>query len=233
VSRPAPITVGWSSYTQSLTSKPVKGMLTGPVTILAWSFVRDDQPLGETANQVALALRDEISDLEAAGIKVIQVDEPALRELLPLKKKDQPGYLDWSVGSFKLATSGVADKTQIHTHLCYSEFGVVIDAINKLDADVTSIEAARSKMEVVPDIKRSGFARGIGPGVYDIHSPRVPSVEEVTSLLEIALASIPEKQVWVNPDCGLKTRGYSETVESLRNVLAATRAVRAEHAASA
>ena len=230
VSRPAPITVGWSSYTQSLTAKPVKGMLTGPVTILAWSFVRDDQPLGETANQVALALRDEITDLEAAGIKVIQVDEPALRELLPLKKKDQAGYLDWSVGSFKLATSGVEDKTQIHTHLCYSEFGVVIDAINKLDADVTSIEAARSKMEVVPDIKRSGFARGIGPGVYDIHSPRVPSVDEVKSLLEIALASIPEKQVWVNPDCGLKTRGYAETVESLKNVLAATRAVRAEHA---
>jgi 5-methyltetrahydropteroyltriglutamate--homocysteine methyltransferase len=228
VSRPAPITVGWSSFTQSLTAKPVKGMLTGPVTILAWSFVRDDQPLGETANQVALALRDEITDLEAAGIKVIQVDEPALRELLPLKKKDQPSYLDWSVGSFKLATSGVADKTQIHTHLCYSEFGVVIDAINKLDADVTSIEAARSKMEVVADIERSGFARGIGPGVYDIHSPRVPSVEEVTALLETALASIPERQVWVNPDCGLKTRGYTETVESLKNVLAATRAVRAK-----
>jgi 5-methyltetrahydropteroyltriglutamate--homocysteine methyltransferase len=226
VSRPAPITVGWSSYTQSLTEKPVKGMLTGPVTILAWSFVRDDQPLAETANQVALALRDEIADLEEAGIKVIQVDEPALRELLPLKKKDQPAYLDWSVGSFRLATSGVEDKTQIHTHLCYSEFGVVIDAINRLDADVTSIEAARSKMEVVPDIKRSGFARGIGPGVYDIHSPRVPSVDEVTHLLEIALASIPEKQVWVNPDCGLKTRGYSETVESLRNVLTATRALR-------
>jgi 5-methyltetrahydropteroyltriglutamate--homocysteine methyltransferase len=232
VSRPAPITVGWSSFTQSLTSKPVKGMLTGPVTILAWSFVRDDQPLGDTANQVALALRDEIADLEAAGIKVIQVDEPALRELLPLKKKDQPDYLDWSVGSFKLATSGVADKTQIHTHLCYSEFGVVIDAINRLDADVTSIEAARSKMEVVPDIERSGFARGIGPGVYDIHSPRVPSVEEVTSLLEIALASIPERQVWVNPDCGLKTRGYAETVESLTNVIAATRAVRAKQGAT-
>ncbi|MDQ1572577.1 MAG: 5-methyltetrahydropteroyltriglutamate--homocysteine methyltransferase [Actinomycetota bacterium] len=226
VSRPAPMTVGWSSFTQSLTAKPVKGMLTGPVTILAWSFVRDDQPLGDTANQVALALRDEIADLEAAGIKVIQVDEPALRELLPLKKKDQPNYLDWSVGSFKLATSGVADKTQIHTHLCYSEFGVVIDAINRLDADVTSIEAARSRMEVVPDIERSGFARGIGPGVYDIHSPRVPSVDEVTSLLEIALASIPERQVWVNPDCGLKTRGYTETVDSLKNVLAATRAVR-------
>jgi 5-methyltetrahydropteroyltriglutamate--homocysteine methyltransferase len=232
VSRPAPITVGWSSFTQSITAKPVKGMLTGPVTILAWSFVRDDQPLGETANQVALALRDEITDLEAAGIKVIQVDEPALRELLPLKKKDQPSYLDWSVGSFKLATSGVADKTQIHTHLCYSEFGVVIDAINKLDADVTSIEAARSKMEVVPDIERSGFARGIGPGVYDIHSPRVPSVEEVTALLETALASIPERQVWVNPDCGLKTRGYTETVESLKNVLAATRAVREKTSAA-
>ncbi|MET4782004.1 5-methyltetrahydropteroyltriglutamate--homocysteine S-methyltransferase [Glaciihabitans sp. UYNi722] len=229
VSRPSPITVEWSTYTQSLTPKPVKGMLTGPVTILAWSFVRDDQPLGETANQVALALRDEIADLEAAGIGIIQVDEPALRELLPLKKKDHAGYLDWSVGSFRLATAGVADRTQIHTHLCYSEFGVVIDAINNLDADVTSIEAARSKMEVVPDIQRSGFGRGIGPGVYDIHSPRVPSIDEVTDLIEIALGSIPERQVWVNPDCGLKTRGYDETVESLTNVLAATRAVREAH----
>ncbi|WP_411698890.1 5-methyltetrahydropteroyltriglutamate--homocysteine S-methyltransferase [Conyzicola sp.] len=226
VSRPAPITVGWSAYTQSLTEKPVKGMLTGPVTILAWSFVRDDQPLADTANQVALALRDEIADLESAGIGVIQVDEPALRELLPLKKADQESYLDWSVGSFRLATAGVAKQTQIHTHLCYSEFGVVIDAINRLDADVTSIEAARSKMEVVPDIKSSGFGRGIGPGVYDIHSPRVPSVDEVTSLLETALASIPSRQIWVNPDCGLKTRGYAETVDSLRNVVAATKAVR-------
>ena len=230
VSRPRPITVGWSSFTQSLTAKPVKGMLTGPVTILAWSFVRDDQPLEDTANQVALALRDEIADLEAAGIGIIQVDEPALRELLPLKKADQPAYLDWSVGAFRLATSGVAERTQIHTHLCYSEFGVVIDAIDKLDADVTSIEAARSKMEVVADIKSSGFGRGIGPGVYDIHSPRVPSVDEVTELIEIALASIPERQVWVNPDCGLKTRGYAETVDSLRNILDATRSVRAAHA---
>jgi 5-methyltetrahydropteroyltriglutamate--homocysteine methyltransferase len=226
VAREAPITVEWSAYTQSLTEKPVKGMLTGPVTILAWSFVRDDQPLGETANQVALALRDEIEDLEAAGIGIIQVDEPALRELLPLKKADQRSYLDWSVRSFRLATSGVAPKTQIHTHLCYSEFGVVIDAINELDADVTSIEAARSKMEVVPDIQRSGFARGIGPGVYDIHSPRVPSVDEVTDLIEMALGSLPERQVWVNPDCGLKTRGYDETVASLTNIVAATRAVR-------
>jgi 5-methyltetrahydropteroyltriglutamate--homocysteine methyltransferase len=226
VARPHPITVDWSTFAQSLTSKPVKGMLTGPVTILAWSFVRDDQPLGETANQVALALRDEIADLENAGIRIIQVDEPALRELLPLKSADQPAYLDWSVGAFRLATSGVAQRTQIHTHLCYSEFGVVIDAIDRLDADVTSIEAARSRMEVVPDIQRSGFGRGIGPGVYDIHSPRVPSVEEVTDLLEIALGSIPERQVWVNPDCGLKTRGYAETVASLSNVIAATRAVR-------
>jgi len=226
VAREAPITVEWSAYTQTLTAKPVKGMLTGPVTILAWSFVRDDQPLGETANQVALALRDEIADLEAAGIGVIQVDEPALRELLPLKKADQPDYLKWSVGSFRLATAGVAKQTQIHTHLCYSEFGVVIDAIDQLDADVTSIEAARSKMEVVPDIQRSGFGRGIGPGVYDIHSPRVPSVDEVTELIEIALASIPNRQVWINPDCGLKTRGYAETVESLTNIVAATRKVR-------
>jgi 5-methyltetrahydropteroyltriglutamate--homocysteine methyltransferase len=226
VSRPSPITVRWSTFTQSLTSKPVKGMLTGPVTILAWSFVRDDQPLAETANQVALALRDEIRDLEAAGITVIQVDEPALRELLPLTRADQPAYLEWSVRSFRLATSGVRASTQIHTHLCYSEFGVVLDAIDGLDADVTSIEAARSRMEVVPELERSGFGRGVGPGVYDIHSPRVPSVEELTELLEIAVASIPQRQLWVNPDCGLKTRGYDETVASLENMIAATRAVR-------
>ncbi len=226
VSRPKPITVDWSTYTQSLTEKPVKGMLTGPVTILAWSFVRDDQPLGETARQVALALRDEIADLEAAGIRVVQVDEPALRELLPLKRSAQEEYLDWSVGSFRLATAGVRDETQIHTHLCYSEFGVVIDAIRNLDADVTSIEAARSRMEVVHDIQSSGFEHGIGPGVYDIHSPRVPSVAEVTELLETALGAIPGRQLWVNPDCGLKTRGYDETVASLRNILEATRAVR-------
>lgn len=233
VSRPAPITVDWSAYTQSLTDKPVKGMLTGPVTILAWSFVRDDQPLGETARQVALALRDEIADLEEAGIRVVQVDEPALRELLPLKKAAQADYLEWSVGSFRLATSGAGDRTQIHTHLCYSEFGVVIDAIRNLDADVTSIEAARSRMEVVHDIQRSGFEHGIGPGVYDIHSPRVPSVAEVTELLETALDAIPGRQLWVNPDCGLKTRGYNETVASLRNIIEATRAVRERSSVSA
>ncbi|MFE5673405.1 5-methyltetrahydropteroyltriglutamate--homocysteine S-methyltransferase [Agromyces sp. NPDC056523] len=226
VSRPAPMTVEWSEYAQSLSDKPVKGMLTGPVTILAWSFVRDDQPLGDTARQVALALRDEISDLEQAGIRVIQVDEPALRELLPLKRADQPAYLDWSVGSFRLATGGAASATQVHTHLCYSEFGVVIDAIRELDADVTSIEAARSRMEVVDDLSASGFDHGVGPGVYDIHSPRVPSVEEVQALLERAVGEIPAGRLWVNPDCGLKTRGYDETVASLANIVEATQAVR-------
>lgn len=228
VSRPAAMTVEWSAYAQSLTPKPVKGMLTGPVTILAWSFVRDDQPLGDTARQVALALRDEIRDLEAAGLRVIQVDEPALRELLPLKRAEQPAYLDWSVAAFRLATGGAASSTQVHTHLCYSEFGVVIDAIRNLDADVTSIEAARSRMEVVDDLAASGFDHGIGPGVYDIHSPRVPSTQEVRSLLERAVSAIPATRLWVNPDCGLKTRGYDETVASLEHIIAAARAVRAE-----
>ncbi|MFC7850619.1 5-methyltetrahydropteroyltriglutamate--homocysteine S-methyltransferase [Arthrobacter sp. NPDC057388] len=228
VTRSAPITVEWAKYAQSLTSKPMKGMLTGPVTILAWSFVRDDQPLGETANQVGLALRDEIADLEAAGIRIIQVDEPALRELLPLRKADQPAYLDWSVNSFRLATAGAADATQIHTHLCYSEFGVIIDAIDGLDADVTSIEAARSRMEVVHDLESHGFGRGVGPGVYDIHSPRVPGEQELTELLSTAVKHVPSRQLWVNPDCGLKTRGYAETEASLRNLVAATRTVRAE-----
>ncbi len=228
VSRPAPMTVEWSTFTQSLTDRPVKGMLTGPVTILAWSFVRDDQPIGDTARQVALALRDEIHDLEAAGITMIQVDEPALRELLPLEKSNQAAYLDWSVGSFKLSTAGVEKSTQIHTHLCYSEFGVVIDAIRGLDADVTSIEAARSRMEVVDELKTSGFDSEVGPGVYDIHSPRVPSQNEVHELLERAVKALPVRQLWVNPDCGLKTRGYDETVASLKNIVAATKAVRAE-----
>ncbi|WP_432573296.1 5-methyltetrahydropteroyltriglutamate--homocysteine S-methyltransferase [Kineococcus sp. SYSU DK005] len=232
VTRPAPITVPWSAHAASRTTRPVKGMLTGPVTILAWSFVRDDQPLGETARQVALALRDEVADLEAAGIGVVQVDEPALRELLPLRRADQPAYLDWSVAAFRLATAGAADATQVHTHLCYSEFGEVIDAIDRLDADVTSIEAARSRMEVLPDIARAGFARGIGPGVYDIHSPRVPGREEVAELLRLAVSSVPARQVWVNPDCGLKTRGYAETVPALRNLVAAAEAVRAELAAA-
>jgi 5-methyltetrahydropteroyltriglutamate--homocysteine methyltransferase len=226
VSRPEPMTVKWATYAQSLSDKPVKGMLTGPVTILAWSFVRDDQPLGDTASQVGLALRHEIADLQAAGIGIIQVDEPALRELLPLKKRDQAAYLDWSVGSFRLATSGAADDTQIHTHLCYSEFGEIIDAIDGLGADVTSIEAARSRMEVLPAIKAHGFERGIGPGVWDIHSPRVPSTQEIADLLMEALESIPGKQLWVNPDCGLKTRAYEETTASLKHMMAATKVAR-------
>src|SRR5690606_20780814 len=233
VSRPAPITVSWAAYAQSLSAKHVKGMLTGPVTILAWSFVRDDQPLGDTANQVALALRDEIADLESAGIEIIQVDEPALRELLPLKKADQAAYLDWSVGSFRLATGGAAAATQIHTHLCYSEFGVVIDAIRALDADVTSIEAARSRMEVVADIAHHGFDHGIGPGVYDIHSPRVPGVAEIEALLRRAVDELPVRQLWGNPDCGLKSRGYDETIASLRNIVEATRRVREDVAVPA
>ena len=228
VSRPAPMTVGWTSYAQSLTDKPVKGMLTGPVTIIAWSFPRNDLPLGDIADQIGLALRDEVSDLEAAGIAAIQVDEPALRELLPLDADRHADYLDWSVGSFRLATSSVRPDTQIHTHLCYSEFGQIIDAIKGLDADVTSIEAARSKMEVVPELAEAGFDHGIGPGVWDIHAPRVPSTEELAELIGLAADAVPVSRLWVNPDCGLKTRGYEETKASLDNLVSATRQVRAQ-----
>ena len=227
VSRPAPITVPWSAFTASLTSKPVKGMLTGPVTILAWSFVRDDQPRADTAAQVALALRDEIADLEAAGIGVVQVDEPALRELLPLEASAQGAYLEWAVRAFRVATGGAAPATQVHTHLCYSEFGAVFSAIDALDADVTSIEAARSKMEILADIAAQGYERGIGPGVYDIHSPRVPSQEEIASLLEAAVRTVDPRRLWVNPDCGLKTRSYAEVEPSLRHLVAAAAATRA------
>ncbi|MFC4052509.1 5-methyltetrahydropteroyltriglutamate--homocysteine S-methyltransferase [Actinomadura syzygii] len=228
VARPRPMTVDWATYAQSLTNKPVKGMLTGPVTMLAWSFVRDDQPLEDTARQVALALRDEIADLEAAGIRVVQVDEPALRELLPLRDADRPAYLDWAVGAFRLATSGAADTTQVHTHMCYSEFGEIIGAIGALDADVTSVEAARSRMELVADLRAAGYANGIGPGVYDIHSPRVPAAEEIEENLRRALLAVEPNRLWVNPDCGLKTRAYPETEASLRNLVAAARRVRAE-----
>jgi 5-methyltetrahydropteroyltriglutamate--homocysteine methyltransferase len=228
VSRPEPMTVEWAEYAQSLTDKPVKGMLTGPVTILAWSFVRDDQPLGDTARQVALAIRDEVRDLEAAGIRIIQVDEPALRELLPLHEADHKAYFAWAVESFRLSTSGVEASTQIHTHMCYSEFGDILPVIDAIDADVTSIEAARSRMEVLADLDADGFGRGVGPGVYDIHSPRVPGVEEVSGLLRTALAAVPSERLWVNPDCGLKTRGYAEVEPALRNLVAAARAVRAE-----
>jgi 5-methyltetrahydropteroyltriglutamate--homocysteine methyltransferase len=226
VTRPAPMTVAWSSYAQSLTTKPVKGMLTGPVTILAWSFVRTDQPRADTANQVALALRDECRDLEAAGIRIIQVDEPALRETLPLRRAAQQAYLDWAVGAFRIATSGVADATQIHTHLCYSEFGEVLPAIDALDADVTSIEASRSKMEILDDLRAAGYGRGIGPGVWDVHSPRVPTREEIIEALRRAVAAVPADRLWVNPDCGLKTRGYPEVEASLTHLVAAAAEVR-------
>ena len=227
VARPRPMTIDWISYAQSLTDKPVKGMLTGPVTVLAWSFVRDDQPMADTANQVALAIREETVDLQAAGIGVIQVDEPALRELLPLRDAAKEAYLEWAVGAFRLATSGVADSTQIHTHLCYSEFGEVIGAIADLDADVTSIEAARSHMEVLDDLNSVGFANSVGPGVYDIHSPRVPSTDEIATSLRAALKAVPAERLWVNPDCGLKTRNPEEVSASLANLVAATREVRA------
>ncbi|WP_246076860.1 5-methyltetrahydropteroyltriglutamate--homocysteine S-methyltransferase [Amycolatopsis cihanbeyliensis] len=228
VSRPAPMTVEWAKYAQSLTERPVKGMLTAPVTILAWSFVRDDQPLADTARQVALAIRDEVHDLESAGIRVIQVDEPALRELLPLRAAEHKAYFDWAVESFRLATSGISDATQIHTHMCYSEFGDILPAIEAIDADVTSIEAARSRMEVLTDLDEAGFSRGVGPGVYDIHSPRVPDVDEVSSLLRTAVEAVPAERVWVNPDCGLKTRGYAEVEPALRNLVTAARQVRAQ-----
>lgn len=227
VARQQPMTVEWATYAQSLTQKHVKGMLTGPVTILAWSFVRDDQPLGDTANQIALAIRDETVDLQDAGIAIIQVDEPALRELLPLRDSEKQAYLDWAVGAFRLSTSGVSDATQIHTHLCYSEFGEVIGAIADLDADVTSIEAARSHMEVLDDLNAIGFSNSVGPGVYDIHSPRVPSTEEMATSLREALKAVPAQRLWVNPDCGLKTRKVDEVTSSLSNLVAAAAAVRA------
>ncbi|MHC8563889.1 5-methyltetrahydropteroyltriglutamate--homocysteine S-methyltransferase [Streptomyces albidoflavus] len=227
VSRPAPMTVGWTTYAQSLTERPVKGMLTGPVTMLAWSFVRDDQPLGESAAQVALALRDEVADLEAAGTAVIQVDEPALRETLPLRAADRPAYLAWATRAFRLTTGGVAPATQIHTHMCYAEFGDIVQAIDDLDADVISLEAARSHMEVAHELAAHGYPREAGPGVYDIHSPRVPGAEEAAALLREGLAAIPAERLWVNPDCGLKTRGWPETCASLENLVAAARTVRA------
>ncbi|MEU9320075.1 5-methyltetrahydropteroyltriglutamate--homocysteine S-methyltransferase [Streptomyces sp. NPDC048295] len=228
ISRPAPMTVRWTSYAQSLTSRPVKGMLTGPVTMLAWSFVRDDQPLGETARQVALALRDEVDDLEASGTSVIQVDEPALRETLPLRAADRPAYLEWATGSFRLTTSGVRPDTQIHTHMCYAEFGDIVQAIDDLDADVISLEAARSHMQVARELAAHGYPREAGPGVYDIHSPRVPGADEAAGLLRKGLEAIPAERLWVNPDCGLKTRGWPETRASLENLVSAARTVRAE-----
>jgi 5-methyltetrahydropteroyltriglutamate--homocysteine methyltransferase len=226
VSRPAPMTVPWTTYAQSLTESPVKGMLTGPVTLLAWSFVRDDQPLAETARQVALALRDEVADLEAAGTAVVQVDEPALRETLPLRAAARPAYLTWATEAFRLATSGVRADTQIHTHMCYAEFGEILDAVDELDADVISLEAARSRMQIAEELAAAGYPRAVGPGVYDIHAPRVPEERELTDLIDRALLAVPAGRLWINPDCGLKTRSWAEAGPALERMTAAARRVR-------
>jgi 5-methyltetrahydropteroyltriglutamate--homocysteine methyltransferase len=227
VSRTRPITVEWSSYASSLTRRPMKGMLTGPITILQWSFVRNDIPEKDVAWQIGLALREEVQDLEAAGIRIIQVDEPALREGLPLRRSDWPAYLDWSVKAFRLATSGVEDGTQIHTHMCYCQFEDILPSIAALDADVISMETARSRMEMLHAFKRQGYPNEIGPGIYDIHSPRVPAKEEMVGLLELALDVLRPEQLWVNPDCGLKTRAWPETIAALTNLCEAAAEVRA------
>jgi 5-methyltetrahydropteroyltriglutamate--homocysteine methyltransferase len=228
VARPAPMTVDWAAYAQSLTQKPMKGMLTGPVTILNWSFVRDDQPRSETCRQIALALRDEVADLQAAGIKAIQIDEPALREGLPLRQADWEEYLRWAVDAFRLVAGSAAPQTQIHTHMCYCEFNEILDWIAAMDADVISIEASRSRMELLEAFRTFSYPNEIGPGVYDIHSPRVPSTQEMLELLRRAATVIPAERLWVNPDCGLKTRAWPEVMASLANMVEAARLARRE-----
>ncbi|MGU3398918.1 5-methyltetrahydropteroyltriglutamate--homocysteine S-methyltransferase [Brucellaceae bacterium D45D] len=230
VSRPQPMTVGWWRYAQSLTKRPVKGMLTGPVTILNWSFVRDDIPRAETCRQIALAIRDEVGDLEKVGAAMIQIDEAALREGLPLRRSEWTTYLDWAVESFRICSSGVSDQTQIHTHMCYSEFNDIIDAIAAMDADVISIETSRSRMELLDAFKSFKYPNEIGPGVYDIHSPRVPDVSEMTDLLSLARKRLSDGQIWVNPDCGLKTRKWDEVRPALVNMVAAAKALRTAQA---
>jgi 5-methyltetrahydropteroyltriglutamate--homocysteine methyltransferase len=226
VSRPKPMTLDWWAYAQSLTRLPMKGMLTGPVTILNWSFVRDDQPRSATCRQLAFAIRDEVLDLEEAGAAIIQIDEAALREGLPLRKGDWQGYLDWAVECFRITASGVTDATQIHTHMCYSEFNDIIAAIGAMDADVISIETARSKMELLDAFAGYRYPAEIGPGVYDIHSPRVPAVDEMSALLTAAAGRLPAGQLWVNPDCGLKTRKWPEVRLAIENMVTAARAAR-------
>ncbi len=227
VSRPRAMTVDWATYAQSLTQRPMKGMLTGPVTMLQWSFVRDDQPRERTCRQIALALRDEVVDLENSGIGIIQIDEPAIREGLPLRRAEWPAYLAWAVECFRLSSSGVADDTQIHTHMCYSEFNDIIDSIGAMDADVISIETSRSRMELLDAFVSYRYPNEIGPGVYDIHAPRVPPVEEMAGLLAKARERLNPDQIWVNPDCGLKTRGWDEVRPALINMVEAARRMRA------
>ncbi|SOY67458.1 Cobalamin-independent methionine synthase, 5-methyltetrahydropteroyltriglutamate-homocysteine S-methyltransferase [Cupriavidus taiwanensis] len=226
VYRPEPMTVDTARYAQSLTERPMKGMLTGPITMLQWSFVRDDQPRATTARQLALAIRDEVCDLEHAGIRVIQIDEPALREGLPLRRADWDAYLDWAVTAFRLSASGVQDQTQIHTHMCYAEFNDILPAIAAMDADVITIETSRSAMELLAGFGDFDYPNEIGPGVYDIHSPRVPSVQAMARLLDRACEVVPPQRLWVNPDCGLKTRGWEETEAALANMVSAARALR-------
>ena len=228
VSRPKNMTVEWISYAQSLTNKPMKGMLTGPVTMLNWSFVRDDQPKRDTAFQMALAIRDEVEALEAAGIKVIQVDEAALREGYPLRSEKRTDYEDWAITSFRITTSSVKPETQIHTHMCYSEFSDIMDAIEDMDADVISIENARSDNSLLKIFKERGYKGEIGPGVYDIHSPRIPTKEEIVDQINAILDVLPKEKVWINPDCGLKTRKWEEVKPSLKNMVDATKEIRAK-----
>jgi 5-methyltetrahydropteroyltriglutamate--homocysteine methyltransferase len=227
VSRPRPMTVEWTRYAQSLTDKPMKGMLTGPITMLHWSFVRDDLPRRDVALQLALALRAEVCDLEAAGIRVIQIDEPAIREGLPLKRTEWPAYLEWAVRAFRVCAGGVRDQTQIHTHMCYSEFNDILPAIAAMDADVITIETSRSRMKLLDAFAEFKYPNDIGPGLYDIHSPRVPSRDEMTALLRKALEVVPAERLWVNPDCGLKTRGWPETEAALRQMVDTAKELRA------
>ncbi len=231
VHRPKPMTVEWSEYAQSLTPRPMKGMLTGPVTMLQWAFVRDDQPRSTTAMQIALALRDEVTDLESAGIKLVQIDEPALREGLPLRQAERAAYLRWAVQAFRVSSSAVRDDTQIHTHMCYAEFNDIIDSIAALDADVITIETSRSDMELLDAFVDYAYPNEIGPGVYDIHSPRVPTKDEMVRLMEKAAAVVPPERLWINPDCGLKTRDWPEVEIALRNMVAAAKTLREKFAA--
>ena len=229
VSRKDPITVRWSVYAQKQTKKIVKGMLTGPVTILNWSFPREDISIKESTLQLALAIREEVLDLEKNGIRIIQIDEAALREKLPLRRSDwQSEYLDWAIPAFRLVHSGVKPETQIHTHMCYSEFNDIISAIDDMDADVISFEASRSNLEILDELKEKNFKTEVGPGVYDIHSPRIPTVEEIEQALHRILAKVKKEKVWVNPDCGLKTRGEKETKASLKNLTQAAQNIREE-----
>jgi 5-methyltetrahydropteroyltriglutamate--homocysteine methyltransferase len=225
------MTLDWIQYAQSLTEKPVKGMLTGPVTMLNWSFVRDDQPRSQTCLQLALAIRDEVLDLEQAGVGIIQIDEAALREGLPLRRQDWQYYLDWAVNCFRISANGVGDDTQIHTHMCYSEFNDIIEAIAAMDADVITIETSRSDMELLDVFNAFDYPNEIGPGVYDIHSPNIPTVREIRELMEKAAQRIPPERLWVNPDCGLKTRQWTEVKPALQAMVEAASQLRQDAAA--